>query len=257
MLQQTSAILLDQQRYGAWTWLTLGAAALAAAQPGQFLALRCAVPGRYDPLIRRPLFIAATDASAGTCSVLLDESDSALPFLEQQARGRTLDVLGPLGKGWRIEPTARTLALLGTALDAAPLFALAHAAVARGIAVSLIVGAPDRAAAPPPLLLPAAAEYTIAPSKVPAAAALKLLDDNMLRWADLLAIALPYEYWSAVAQRVNAVRIRWSREFAQVAVLPPLPCCVGVCGACGVETRPGQRLACVDGPIFDLRELVR
>lgn len=256
-MQELSPILIEHQRHGAWTWVTLGSSVLVAAHPGQFLALRCAVPGSYDPLIRQPLFITATDSAADTCSLLVEQSDPAFPFLTDQPRSAALDILGPLGKGWQIDAATRTIALIGVAEQAAPLFALAHYAVAGGLAVSLILGATDHEAAPPPLLLPAAAEYNIALSKVPAAAALKLLDDTVLRWADMLAIALPHEYWSAVAQRVNAVRIRWGREFTQVAVLPPLACCVGVCGACGVETRHGQRLACVHGPIFDLRELAR
>ena len=105
--------------------------------------------------------------------------------------------------------------------------------------------------------MPPAAEYNIAASRASEAAALSLLDDALLRWADMLGVALPLPFWSRVARRVGDARIQWSRGFAQVAVLPPLACGVGVCGACGVETLRGPRLACVDGPIFDLRALVR
>lgn len=256
-MQASSAILLDQQAFSVWAWITLGSTALAAAQPGQFVALRCAMPRSYDPLLRQPLFVARSDPSAGTLNLLVAQSDPAYAFLTQQARGTQLDLLGPLGKGWNVPASVRSIALIGVAAQAAPLFALAHHAVARGAAVSLIIGARDRSDAPPPSLLPAAAEYNIAPSYAEASAAIALLDDQLLRWADLLAIALPQAHWSTIARRVDQVRIRWSREFAQVAIAPSFACHIGVCGVCGLETRHGQRLGCVKGPVFDLRELAR
>lgn len=256
-MQQPSAVLLTIDRHDVWASVTLGAPVLANAAPGQFLALRCALPGSFDPLPRQPVFIAAGDVATGTCQLLLRADDPALRFLEQLPAGAALDVLGPLGHGWTIDLQTRTIALVGVATQAAPLIALARHAVARGAAVALLLGAPKRSAAPPPFLLPAAAEYNIAASRAEAAAALSSADDMLLRWADMLAVALPFPFWGRVAQRVGDARIRWSRGFAQVAVLPPLACSVGLCGACEVETRNGHKLACADGPIFDLRDLVR
>ncbi|MGB9632969.1 MAG: hypothetical protein ACPL8I_06560 [Chloroflexaceae bacterium] len=34
-----------------------------------------------------------------------------------------------------------------------------------------------------------------------------------------------------------------------------MPCGVGACQGCLVETRDGARLGCKDGPVFDLRDL--
>lgn len=250
-----------QQRYGSWQRVEVQGAAVARGQPGQYLAVRCATAGSFDPLLRRPVYIAATDAAASSATLLLGADDPAVPFMAGLREGATLDVLGPLGKGWQLDPAVRTLALVGTAATAAPLFALAHAAVGRGVAVTLLLGALSRDDAPPPFLLPAAAEYNIAQSRAAESAAIALLDDTLLRWADMLAIALPQPYWSKLAQRVTQVRIRWSHGFAQVAALQPqtdlLACCTGVCGVCGVETRRAPRLACVDGPVFDLQELTR
>ncbi|PLS78405.1 MAG: hypothetical protein CYG59_18835 [Chloroflexi bacterium] len=256
-MQEVRAVLLEQQSFGPWRSVTLGAAALAAAQPGQYLALHWTGTGSFDPLLRQPLFVTTTDSRAGTCELLVEATSPALGFLGNAAPGTTLDVLGPLGKGWQLAADVRTLAVLGTAATAPALFGLAHHAIARGVAVTVLLGTASRDEAPPPFLLPAAAEYNVAQSKAFASAAIALLDDHALRWADMLAAALPHPYWAKLAQRVSDVRIRWSRGFAQVAVLPPLPCCVGVCGVCAVETRHASRLACVDGPVFDLRDLVR
>jgi dihydroorotate dehydrogenase electron transfer subunit len=264
-MTEATAILLEQQQFGDWAWLTLGSAqrssALVTARPGQFVAVRCTSVGSYDPLIRRPLFIAAVDAQAGTCQLLVARTDPAFAFLSSLSRGAQLDALGPLGQGWTIDGATRMLALLGAAADAAALFGLAHWAVGRGLSVSVLLGADETLGAPAPFLLPAAAEYNVAAGDQAVGAALGLLDDQVLRWADQLAVALPQGLLGAVAQRVRNVRLQWGRGFAQAALLHPdgggLACAIGVCGVCALETRQGRRLSCVDGPIFDLRDLVR
>jgi dihydroorotate dehydrogenase electron transfer subunit len=54
---------------------------------------------------------------------------------------------------------------------------------------------------------------------------------------------------------VRAGKLRWERGFAQAIVAGPMPCGLGTCLACPLETRDGPRLRCKDGPVFDLREL--
>lgn len=256
-MQETTAILVEQQRFGTWTSIVLRSLPLTSAKPGQYLALRCTRAGSFDPLIRQPVFVVATEPIQGTITLLLNVSHPAYAFISGLPVGATVDIMGPLGKGWQVDETVRTLALVGTTNAAPELFSLAHHATRDGVAVTVLLGGPSRDDAPPPFLLPAAAEYNVAQSKAFASAAIALLDDQLLRWADMVAIALPHEYLTKIAQRINNVRIRWSRGFAQVAILPPLACCVGVCGVCTVETRHTERLACVDGPVFDLRDLVR
>lgn len=271
-MQESTAILLDQQRFERWASFTLGSAQVATAQPGQYVALRCAPVGSYDPLLRQPLFVATADPRASTCTLLVSDLDPAYDFLNSQVRGATINLLGPLGHGWNVAAPVRTLALIGTSIQASALFALAHSSVARGLSVTLVLGASDddspaangdlqALSAPPPFLLPAAAEYNVAQGDDPAEAVLSLLDDALLRWADLLAIALPVELLPRVAQSVRNVRLQWNRDFAQVALLSPkqnqLACCVGICGACSIDVRHGRKLVCSDGPVFDLRDLVR
>jgi len=256
-MAEPTVTLLEQRHFGSWGWFTLQAATLAAAQPGQYVALRCAAPGSFDPLIRTPVFVAATDVRAGTCSLLAEAGTSAATFLRTLSPGTALDVLGPLGHGWQVDQRVRTVVLVGTHTSVTALFGLAHAAAARGLAVSMLLGASDAAAVPPPFFLPASVEYHVVSGDEPVAAALQLLDTATLQWADLLAVALPQADLPALAERVRRGKLRWERGFAQTALLQPLVCCVGVCDVCQIETRRGRRLGCVDGPVFDLRDLTR
>jgi len=296
-MQEHTATLVEQQRLGRWSRWTLQVPALATIDPGQYVAMRCAPSGSYDPLVRVPVWSANADARAGTITVLSAQNDPGWSFLTRQPIGGTIDLLGPLGRGWQLPPSARTLAIVGTAEHAGALFGLAQRAVQRGLAVSLLLGANDLDAAPPPFLLPADAEYNIAQGtgtqRVPreqgtgkqaskgtkkqkrqqetdpiqnsksviqniaAVAAVRQLSDDTIRWADVLACALPLDQLMIVAQRVRATRLNWADGMAQALVLPPPVCHVGVCGVCTVPTRHGYRLACVDGPVFDLKDLAR
>ncbi len=282
-MQEHIATLVEHQRLGRWSRWTLHAPALVNMEPGQYVAMRCAPPGSFDPLVRLPLWAADADARAGTISVLLVQDDPAWRFLARQPTGGSIEVLGPLGRGWQIAPTARTLAIVGTTEHAGALFGLAQRAVRRGLAASLLLGADDPDAAPPPFLLPADAEYNVTgawnegrrvrdgkPQKRknkhkgepdlisnPNSTILTQLTDDTIRWADVLACALPLDQLTIVAQRVRATRLNWTDGLAQALVLPPPVCSVGVCGVCGVPTRGGYRLACMDGPVFDLKDLAR
>src|SRR5438477_355272 len=67
MAHQRQLVIADQRAVTPrLRWLTLYAPDLArAAQAGQYLLVRCAEQGSYDPLLRRPLFIAATELLVG------------------------------------------------------------------------------------------------------------------------------------------------------------------------------------------------
>lgn len=282
-MQEHTATLVEHQRLGHWSRWTLHVPALANMEPGQYVAMRCAPPGSYDPLVRVPVWTAGADARTGTIRALLAQDDPAATFLVRQPIGGSLDLLGPLGQGWHLPSTARTLAIVGTTKHAGALFGLAQRAVARGLAVSVLLGADDPDAAPPPFLLPADAEYNVTgawdegremkegttkkrknkqkletdSTQTLQSAIQTQLSEDTIRWADVLACGLPLEQLMILAQRIRAIRLNWADGMAQALVLPPPVCHVGVCGVCAVPTRGGYRLACVDGPVFDLKELAR
>lgn len=221
--------------------------------PGQSIAIALAGPGSSDPLLRAALPLACLDPTAGTVTLLWTPT-AALRPLTERAVGTSLDVLGPIGHGWPIAPATRNLLLIGVADAAAPLLALTEAALRQRLAVTLVLGAPIGPGLPTSLV-PPAAEYTLGRGLDPAAAALAAVDDALLRWADAIYLALPRTAWPVVANRLRHVRVRWDRGLAHAHSDIALPCAVGVCGACALATKKGLRLACVDGPVFDLRDV--
>src|SRR5215211_1378047 len=99
MVQQHQLVIADQRpATPQLRWLTLAAPELAAhVRAGQYLLVRCAEDGSYDPLLRRPLFVAATEPALGQIGLLYEPADRGLAWLARGRAGDELDVLGPFG----------------------------------------------------------------------------------------------------------------------------------------------------------------
>ncbi|NPV91426.1 MAG: dihydroorotate dehydrogenase electron transfer subunit [Firmicutes bacterium] len=97
-----------------------------SARPGQFVNVRCG--DTYDPLLRRPISIHRIDPEAGEISLLYRVVGRGTRKLSALKAGETLDIVGPLGNGFKTEGftgSDREAVLLGGGIGAAPLFALA------------------------------------------------------------------------------------------------------------------------------------
>ncbi|MDR3269967.1 MAG: dihydroorotate dehydrogenase electron transfer subunit, partial [Peptococcaceae bacterium] len=122
--------------------LVLECAAADTAQPGQFLHIR--VSDGLDPLLRRPLSIAEIDPARRRLTVCYRVKGQGTQLLARAAVGQSLDVLGPLGRGFQL-PQDGGLFLLAGGIGVFPLLALADAARLRGIPTVLFWGGEDRA----------------------------------------------------------------------------------------------------------------
>src|SRR3954469_6518864 len=267
MAQQRQLVIADQRAVTPrLRWLTLHAPELArGAQAGQYLLVRCAEQGSYDPLLRRPLFIAAAEPALGQTGLLYEPSERGLVWLSRGRAGDTLDVIGPLGHPFVLDGRTHNMLLVGSGPGLGALLLLAHAGAARG-AVTLIAGADEPGRLPPPFLLPGEVEYQTVPGLQIADFKLQIEGSgtqsaiynlqSAITWADQIFAALPLEQLLALRDSVGRVKYRWDRGFAGALLEGPIVCGVGACGVCAVELRRGMRLLCADGPVFDLRDVV-
>ena len=285
MPQQRQLVISDQRAVTPrLRWLTLHAPDLArGVRAGQYLLVRCAEQGCYDPLLRRPLFIAAAEPALGQIGLLYEPSERGLVWLSRGRAGDTLDVIGPLGRPFALDVRTRNLLLVGSGPGLAALLLLARAGATRG-AVTLIAGADDSERLPPPFLLPGEVEYqTVVGRAVDllfsaepeqadkqigaqgskakrkraagSPAATPPLSSSPIAWADQIFAALPSEQLLALRESIGRVKYRWERGFAGALLEGPIVCGVGAGGVCAVELRRGTRLLCADGPVFDLRDV--
>jgi dihydroorotate dehydrogenase electron transfer subunit len=229
--------------------LTLDTSSLPGAPvPGQFFMTHCA--GVY---LRRPLF--PCHIEAGRLAALLPlGQDLGLTWLAARQIGETVDLIGPLGRGFSLEKAGGNLLLVSWGPGIAPLLALAERALAGGWAVALLAGFERPDLAVPTTLLPPAVEYQVAVGAAAQEEMGQFLRDTLL-WADRVCSAGGMALYSRLASAIEAHRLGLRPGLAQVLVEAPMACGVGACGACAVETRRGTRQACHHGPVFDLAEL--
>ncbi|MGC9398707.1 MAG: hypothetical protein ACP5HM_06185 [Anaerolineae bacterium] len=232
----------------AYTWPPWWAVRFALAHPP--------APGRFvladlgGPL-REVLFPSALDDEGFTALVPPGHPATGL------IPGAEVDVLGPLGRGFDLG-AARRLLLVAEVAYLPPLLPLQH----RAPAVALVLEAPTRAQLPPTRRFPPAVELHLLTRDGTAGTqgTLEAEGDDaplrrLLRWADGACFACAPERYPALARFVETVRLRPGDDFAQALMRVPMPCGVGACEVCRVQTRRGERRACVDGPVFNLLDL--
>lgn len=152
--------------------------------------------------------------------------------------GTKLNLIGPLGHGFELPHNLHRLGLVALGETVARLMPLVHSTVQTTTGMTLFTD----------LTLP----------KVPAALEvypLASLKDSM-DWPDFLALEVPLEHLPGLRAELGLP----SRDVlpcpAQVLVTTPMPCAgTAGCGACAVPARRGWKLACEEGPVFDLNVL--
>lgn len=108
------------------------------AHPGQFFHIRCG--DSVFPLLRRPLSLFDYDETNGQLHLLYRAEGEGTRWLSHRVPGDTLDVLGPLGRGFP-DPTASAVCtLIGGGIGIPPLYYLAKRLSAQGHRLRIVLG---------------------------------------------------------------------------------------------------------------------
>lgn len=232
-------------------FVTLEAPEIASvAQPGQFLMVRCG----EDTLLRRPLSIHQVSKKT-RLALLFKVIGKGTKWLAQRKVGDKLDLLGPLGNGFTIDPNVKNLLLLAGGIGIAPLGFLAQEALKLGHTVRLLLGAPSARHLYPMRYLPTVSELLIA------------TDDGSTGEKGLITDILP-KFIDRVDQVFACGPLPMYRDMlakhsdllkdkpVQISLEMRMGCGIGVCYACTVKTRNGLKQVCKDGPVFEMRDVV-
>ncbi len=155
--------------------------------------------------------------------------------------GDMLSVLPPHGHGFQIPPSASRIGLVTRDVSPARLLPLITPALKNGASVALFCDSQ----------LPSDLRSRI-PSAVEIAPFTSLTED--LTWPDFLAMDLPIESLPHLSKVLGMEHLPFE---GQALIRTEMPCHgVGNCGVCAVKTTKGWRLACQDGPVFPLEEVL-
>jgi dihydroorotate oxidase B, electron transfer subunit (EC 1.3.3.1) len=111
------------------------------AKPGQFVHIQ--VGPALDPLLRRPISIAAINPERQEITLLYKIKGKGTELLSKACPGQKLNLLGPLGKGFTLLEQGE-LWLVAGGIGIFPLYALAALAKKQELAVRLFWGGENR-----------------------------------------------------------------------------------------------------------------
>jgi dihydroorotate dehydrogenase electron transfer subunit len=241
--------------------LVLSAAPPAThALPGQFFQLLCPAPPGATPFLRRPMSVYGADPAAGEVAFLYKVTGAGTLGLSALVPGDTLNIVGPLGRGFTLDPAWRSIVAVGRGAGLATLGPLAQLAQARGIAVTAILSArrPDLVVSDA-VFRGCGAAVTVVTDSEGTSGPIHI--ERLLR--GLIAGNNCDAFFTCGSARLLAVQQRLAHEFGlpgQVALEQQMACGLGMCFCCVRDFNVGgtvvHKRVCWDGPVFDLMEAV-
>jgi dihydroorotate dehydrogenase electron transfer subunit len=240
-----------------------------AAQPGQFITVRC---GNFT--LRRPFSVHQSsplmgeDSGEGEIALLFKVTGKGTLWLSQRQTGESLDILGPLGKGFTIEPKSKHLLLVAGGIGIAPLIFLTQHASSQH-QITLIHGASTAAQLYPFSSggkkrsklshLPNEVQFipfTEDGSMGQKGKATDILPD-FLDWVDQVYACGPADMYKAMAKMsLRAKRSNLKLRKCQVSLEVRMGCGFGACYGCTINTKKGLKHICRDGPVFELDDII-
>jgi dihydroorotate dehydrogenase electron transfer subunit len=279
-MRLVSAELVESRQILPGQWIqSFNAPELSAgSRAGQFVHVRT---GDYSGLVlRRPFSINTADPATGIITLHFRTVGRGTEWLTRAREGDRLDMLGPLGRPFEVDPRSRHLLLIAGGLGMAGIRMLADEAVRDGRQVVVLFGAQSAAHVYPSSLLPDEVEYVVA------------TDDGSLghhgfvtelvtqyeAWADQAFACGPHAMLKRLAalaagrrERLGVAKLGRKRgggkqdplgstsarrkAFLQVSMEQTMGCAVGACLGCTVIGVDGPQRVCREGPVFAAEEI--
>ena len=218
--------------------------------PGQFITVSCGP----DVILRRPLSIHRVENS-NQLYVLFAVVGRGTRWLSQRQKGETLDLLGPLGNGFSIEPASKKLLLVAGGIGIAPLAFLAQQALAQKKSVTLLLGSRTKNGLYPRERLPSGIETIVTTEDGSYGEKGKVTDilSRYSDWADQIYACGPIAMYKTIANQIQQQHVK---KQVQISLEVRLGCGIGACFGCSIKTQNGMKQVCRDGPVFDLDEVI-
>ena len=228
-----------------------------AVRPGQFFNLLCPSPDQGELWLRRPQSVYRTDRDHGRIEFLYKCVGRGTRGLATLVPGDRLNMVGPLGIGFHLDPAWKHVVVLGRGVGLATLAPISQLAGDGGVGVTAILSARS-----PDLVMAAdlfAEVGTVVPVLDSEGSSAVENVEAILR--GLIAAKRADAFFTCGSNRLMQLMKRLGREHAipgQVAMEQVMACGLGPCYVCvrtfEVNGRKELRRVCIEGPVFDLQE---
>ncbi|MFT3719693.1 dihydroorotate dehydrogenase electron transfer subunit [Pseudorhodoferax sp.] len=112
-----------------------------ATRPGQFYQLKCPATSDLQPFLLRPMSVYGVGPEAGTIEFLYNVTGVGTHALSALPVGGTMDIVGPLGNTFVLEPGFTRIMVVARGVGLATMAPLLQHAARAGVAVTAVMSA--------------------------------------------------------------------------------------------------------------------
>jgi dihydroorotate dehydrogenase electron transfer subunit len=230
-----------------------------AVTPGQFFNLLCPSPDVGELFFRRPQSVYRIDRGRGRIEFLYKCVGRGTRGLATLRPGDELNMVGPLGVGFHLDPGFRHIVVLGRGVGIATLGPISQLAKDNGVGVTAILSARDKDFVMAGALFAEAGDVVSVLDTDGTSAV-----ENVEKILDgLIARKRADAFFTCGSNRLFQLmkRVGKARNIpGQVAMEQVMACGLGPCYVCvrtfEVNGKQELRRVCIEGPVFDMQEAI-
>jgi dihydroorotate dehydrogenase electron transfer subunit len=228
-----------------------------AVKPGQFFNLLCPSPDAGELWLRRPQSVYRIDRAKGRLEFLYKCVGRGTNGLATLKRGDDLNMVGPLGVGFSIDPGWKNIVVLGRGVGLATLAPISQLAGENGIGVTAILSARSADFVMGGELFGKVGDV-VGVLDTDGTSSVENVEAILER---LIVQGKADAFYTCGSNRLFQLMKRLGQKHGipgQIAMEQIMACGLGPCYVCvrtfEVDGKQELRRVCIEGPVFDLQE---
>ena len=230
------------------------------AYAGQMFHLLCPSPDGGEVWMRRPMSVYRVDKAAGQVEFLYKTEGRGTRGMGTLKLGDEFNIAGPLGNGFKLEPTWKNIVVLGRGVGLATLAPLSQLAAEQGVGVTAMLSARRAGVVMSKELFEGLGARVITVLDTDGSSDVENVE-KILR--QLIADGKADAFFTCGSNRLLKLMKKLGKEHnipGQVAMEQIMVCGFGACYVCmrtfEVDGKRVLKRVCRDGPVFNMQEAV-
>jgi dihydroorotate dehydrogenase electron transfer subunit len=230
------------------------------AYAGQMFHLLCPSPDGAEVWMRRPMSIYRVNKAAGEVEFLYKTEGRGTRGMALLQPGDEFNIAGPLGAGFKLEPSWKNIVVLGRGVGLATLAPLSQLAAEQGVGVTAILSARHQGVVMSKELFEGLGARTITVLDSDGSSAVENVERIL---EELIAAGKADAFFTCGSSRLLKLMQQLGKKHnipGQVAMEQIMVCGFGACYVCvrtfEVDGKRVLKRVCRDGPVFNMQEAV-
>jgi dihydroorotate dehydrogenase electron transfer subunit len=230
------------------------------AYAGQMFHLLCPSPDGAEVWMRRPMSVYRVDKAAGHVEFLYKTEGRGTRGIGTLKPGDDFNIAGPLGNGFKLQPSWKNIVVLGRGVGLATLAPLSQLAAEQGVGVTAILSARHEGVVMSKELFEGVGARVITVLDSDNSSAVENVEKIL---EQLIADGKADAFFTCGSNRLLKLMKRLGRQHSipgQVAMEQIMVCGFGACYVCmrtfEIDGKRVLKRVCRDGPVFNMQEAV-